>query len=93
MTKEQILEILKTDIGITTDKQDERLEAIINGLESELLERQGIALNIADRIDHALFLVDYARYRYTNQREPMPEHLRWRLRNLYIGEGVGKNGI
>lgn len=93
MTKQDLLKLLKSDIGITTDKQDERLEAIIDGLKSELLERQGITLNITDRIDHALFLVDYARYRYTNQREPMPEHLRWRLRNLYIGEGVGKNGI
>lgn len=93
MTKEQILEILKTDIGITTDKQDDRLSAIIDGINVELRERQGITLDIEKRIDHGMFLVDYAKYRYTNQRDPMPEHLRWRLRNLYLGEGRGSSAI
>lgn len=93
MTKEQILEILKADIGITTDKQDDRLSAIIDGIEMELKERQGITLEIDVRMDHAMFLIDYAKYRYTNQRDPMPEHLRWRLRNLYLGEGRGSSAI
>lgn len=93
MTKQELLELLKLDIGITSDKQDVRLEVIIDSLESELLNRQGITLDIATRLDHAMFLIDYAKYRYTNQREDMPNHLKWRLRNLYIGEGVGKVGV
>lgn len=93
MTKEQILAILKADIGITTDRQDERLNALLDGIEMELKERQGITLEIDVRMDHAMFLIDYAKYRYTNQRDPMPEHLRWRLRNLYLGEGRGVSAI
>ena len=89
MTKQEVLAILKADIGITTTKQDERLTAMIDGLLSELEERQGLTLDLGGRADHAMFLVDYAKYRYTNQREPMPEHLRWRLRNLYVGESYG----
>lgn len=89
MTKQEVLAILKADIGITTTRQDQRLESLINGIESELEKRQGVTLDIENRADHAMFLVDYARYRYTNQREPMPEHLRWRLRNLYLGESHG----
>ena len=93
MRKQEVLAILKADIGITTTRQDQRLESLINGIESELEKRQGITLDIENRLDHAMFLVDYARYRYTNQREPMPEHLRWRLRNLYVGEGGGPGAI
>lgn len=93
MTKQEVLELLKADIGITTDRQDERLTAMVDGIEKELKERQGIALDYETRIDHAMFLVDYARYRYTNQRDPMPEHLRWRLRNLYVGEGRGTGAV
>lgn len=93
MTKQEVLELLKADIGITTDRQDERLTAMVDGIEKELKERQGITLDIEKRIDHGMFLVDYAKYRYTNQRDPMPEHLRWRLRNLYLGEGRGTGAI
>lgn len=93
MTKTEILAILKADIGITTDKQDERIGRLIDALIIELDERQGVSLDIATRVDHAMFLVDYARYRYTNQRDPMPEHLRWRLRNLYLGEGRGTGAV
>lgn len=93
MTKQEVLELLKADIGITTYRQDERLAAMVDGIEKELKERQGIALDYETRIDHAMFLVDYARYRYTNQRDPMPEHLRWRLRNLYVGEGGGTGAV
>lgn len=93
MTKQEVLELLKADIGITTDRQDERLTAMVDGIEKELKERQGIALDYETHIDHAMFLVDYARYRYTNQRDPMPEHLRWRLRNLYVGEGRGTGAV
>lgn len=93
MTKQEVLELLKADIGITTDRQDERLTAMVDGIEKELKERQGITLEIDARMDHAMFLVDYARYRYTNQRDPMPEHLRWRLRNLYVGEGRGTGAV
>lgn len=89
MTKQEVLAILKADIGITTTRQDQRLESLIGGIESELQKRQGITLDIENRPDHAMFLVDYAKHRYTNQREPMPEHLRWRLRNLYVGESYG----
>ena len=93
MIKADILAILKADIGITTDRQDVRLSAMVDGIEKELKERQGIALDYETRIDHAMFIVDYVRYRYTNQRDPMPEHLRWRLRNLFVGEGRGSGAI
>lgn len=89
MTSSELMTMLKRDIGITTYKQDERLAFILQSVRDELQERQGIVLLPETRTDHAMFLLDYAKYRYTNQREPMPEHLRWRLRNLYVGEGHG----
>lgn len=84
MTDQELLDMLKLNIGITSTRQDPRLRSILEGLKQELKDRQGIVIDIS-RIDHALFLLDYATYRYSNQKDPMPDHLKWRMRNLYVG--------
>lgn len=84
---ETTLNLLKARLGITKKNRDEYLQAIINGILTELKERQGLIIDLV-RPDHLMFLVDYATYRYQNVGEEsgMPRHLQWRLHNLLVGE-------
>ena len=88
MTIDEILKILKFRLGISTPIRDEYLTAIIRGLIDELERVHGIApeINGAIPIDMAMFLVDYAEFRYSSKGEGggMPEHLMFRLKNLFV---------
>lgn len=85
---EHILKFVKYRLGIMSDKRDDYLEMIIQSLIVELEKVHGISLD-TERQDHIMFLVDYTEYRYSNRdNRGMPEHLRWRLRQLYVKAGV-----
>lgn len=79
------LNILKTQLGITTNARDEYLNAILNGVQSELQEIQGLVIDMTNPT-HLMFIVDYAAWRYTSKGEDggMPQRLHWRLRNLMV---------
>lgn len=84
----EALPLLKARLGISTTVRDSYLDAIVEGIEDELINVQGIALDTQDA-SHLMFVVDYAEYRYSNRDNPtMPRHLQWRLHNLMLNGGA-----
>lgn len=83
----EALPLLKARLGISTTVRDMYLSKIIEGIEDELLNIQGITIDTGDS-SHLMFIVDYAEYRYSNRDNPtMPRHLQWRLHNLMLSGG------
>jgi hypothetical protein len=85
----KILKLVKARLGITTAVRDEYLTAIISGIVQELEQEKGIALDM-DNMNHLMFCVDYATWRYQSRDESgaMPRHLQFRLHNLMIHTAV-----
>lgn len=90
MTTTELRDQLKLNLGITIDKQDGRLENIIESLIMETKNNHGIVIDIENRLDHAMFILDYATYRYTSMTDDMPQHILFRLRHLYVNEGISE---
>lgn len=92
MDEQQILALVKARLGITTAVRDEYLAAIVSGVVLELEHEKGIALDPAD-MNHVMFCVDYATWRYQSRDESgaMPRHLQYRLHNLIISAGGGSS--
>lgn len=88
MDIEQLITILKTRIGISTTSLDDYLETVVNSIIKELEEENGISIDL-ENINQAMFIVDYSTWRIENKGEQnaMPEHLRQRLRNLFVHYG------
>lgn len=86
-----VLSLVKARLGITIDRRDEYIQAIIDGIKKELADIQGIELDVSNP-NHVMFLVDYACYRYENRGEQsgLPRHLQWRLHNLFVGGRKGE---
>lgn len=82
MTDEEMLEALKTDLGITATAYDERLKQYLKSAKKEI-EREGVHLNLSD-IDHAQTVVMYAGWlwRKRDTGEGMPRMVRYQLNNL-----------
>lgn len=82
---DNLLSVVKQREGILNSIQDEYIKAIINGAIDELRKQQGIDVNLKD-MNHFMFVVDLAAYRYSNRDslEGMPQHLMFRLVNLYV---------
>lgn len=94
MDKTIILELMKARIGINGNFRDAYLTAIIEGVLEELEDEKGIKL-VAGNMNHTMFAVDYATWRYQNRdgTDGLPKNLEFRLRNLFIHNGVGKSGV
>ena len=60
--------LIKARLGISTTVRDAYLFAIVDGLVHELKTIQGITLDEGNPA-HLMFIVDYAEYRYSNQRK------------------------
>src|SRR5699024_5566311 len=86
-----ILELAKARIGISSRVRDEYLEKIIEGVQSELEDQQGVSIDL-DSPHVLMFLVDFATWRYQNRdtNDGMPRHLQFRLHNLIVSS-VNKN--
>lgn len=85
----QILELLKVNLGIMTDKRNEYLLAIIDSVISELESEQGIIIDNNDNL-HIMFIVDYSAWRYRSRGEGvMPRNLQFRLHNLVLSMKKG----
>lgn len=80
-----ILELVKARKGISTKVRDTFLIAIIESIITELEDEKGITLD-SDNMNHTLFIVDYATYRYENKESniAIPRNLQYRLHNLII---------
>ena len=85
---ETILNLLKIRLGITSDKRDVILTALINGVLTELKEIYGYTLN-TESPDVIMFIVDLCDWRYSSRGETgdMPRHLRFRFHNLDVSQG------
>jgi len=83
-----ILGLVKANLNITQNVRDDYLTAIINGVIDELTNEQGLILNW-DSPYYVQFVVDFAAWRYRSRGESgaMPQHLRFRLNNLFIHNG------
>lgn len=92
MNKANILELIKSRIGISSTIRDAYLNSIIDSVIKELTDEKGITLE-PDNANHISFIVDYATWRYQSRDSSgsMPKHLHWRLRNLYIHNGGVSN--
>lgn len=85
------LELVKVQLGISTNTRDDYIKNIIDGTKRELEDIQGLVLDETNP-NHLMFLVDYSAWRYQSvgQDVGMPERLHWRLRNLMVGGKDGK---
>lgn len=88
---ENVLELVKARIGITSKARDEYLTVIIESVVSELEDVQGLSVDL-DSPHVLMFVVDLATWRYQNRdsHDGMPRHLQFRLHNLVISS-VKKN--
>jgi len=89
-----VLELVKARIGLTSPVRDTYLQAIIDGVVSELENEKGLSLN-GDSPHHLMFVVDFATWRYQNRDTTgaMPRHLQFRLHNLTISAGRDADGV
>ena len=83
-TIDAVLELVKTDIGITHNKSDEYFSLAIPAAESDLA-RKGIDIDAEDTGDIFL-LKDYVCWMYRNRirGEPVPNSLVFRIRDRII---------
>lgn len=90
MDTDLILQLVKANLGMNTSLRDAYLTKLIEGIITELTEEKGIALDGSNSY-HLMFIVDYAVWRFLSKDSDagMPEHLRYRLKNLYIHAGGG----
>lgn len=93
MNTATILDLVKARIGISTTVRDTYLLAVIEGIITELEKEKGITLD-SENDNHLMFIVDYATFRYQNRdyTGALPQHLYFRLRNLYVNSG-GKEDV
>ena len=89
---EQLLAMLKVDLGITTTAYDTRLTQYINSAK-EMIGTEGITLNQTD-LEDAQLIVMYAgwMWRKRDNGEAMPRMLRWTLNNRLFSEKMNAEG-
>lgn len=81
---DEIMQLLKIDLGITHNARDTFFNALIISAENELIEK-GIELNKA-LIDDQMLISDYAVWQYRKRQEdvPLSQSLQWRIRNRIV---------
>ena len=91
---DEVLKLLKLDLGITHNKRDTYFIALLDSAVLEL-ERKGIALSLAEADDQML-LSDYAAWLYRKRQDdvPLARNLKLRLMNRKVrarAQGVAEN--
>ena len=86
---DEVLKLLKLDLGISHDKRDSYFIALLESAQMEL-SRKGIVLNLT-QADDMMLLSDYAAWLYRKRQEdvPMSNHLNWRLMNRKVRVRAG----
>lgn len=81
-----MLDMLRTDLGITTNKYDIRLYKLIESAQ-KMIETEGITIDDTDPQDQQL-VVSYAAWmwRRRDTMEGMPRMLRWQLNNRLMSQ-------
>lgn len=77
--------LTKERIGIRSTVRDTYITAIVESVEKELTEVQGLVIDLTNP-SHLMFVVDFSTWRYLNRdsHEGMPRNLQFRLHNLII---------
>lgn len=86
MEKENILNILKTDLEISGTSRDEMLGNMIDLAKAAII-KEGITLN--DSVEDGMLIESYAAFLYRKRREDvvaMPRSLRYLLNNRLLSE-------
>ena len=92
-TKNNVLSILKADLGISTTKRDEYFETLIESNEQDL-RYKGIVL--AEETADMVLLSDYTAWNYRSRdtQEEMPKNLSLRILNRKMKARVEhENGV
>lgn len=86
---EQMLEMLKIDLGITTTAYDSRLTKYLESAQTEIT-REGVSLNM-DTVGDVSLVVMYAAWlwRRRDTGEGMPRMIRYALNNRVLSQKMG----
>lgn len=86
MNDELKLKILKSNLQLLTDANDDFLKKLINQAKS-LMKREGIKEENTD--DYEMAVIDYAAFLFrkrANSEMMMPRHLRYELNNIIFSQ-------
>lgn len=90
------LTILKRDLQLLTDSQDEYLKTLLK-LAKEAIIREGIVFKENDKsIELGMAVVNYAAYLYrkrASSETAMPRYLRYELNNILFSQKARKKAI
>jgi len=87
---QELLMMLKTDLGITTTAYDIRLTQVLSSAQDAITAEGALNLNPCDWAD-AQLIVMYAAWlwRKRDTMDAMPRMLRWMLNNRVFGPRMG----
>lgn len=88
MTQQELMALLKIDLGIIGTAYDPQLEQLLSAAQS-FITREGVILT--DSVEDAQLIIMYAAYLYRKRAtdEGMPRMLRWALNNrIFSGGGT-----
>lgn len=88
MNDTTMLEMLKVDLGISTDAYNARLSQYLNSAK-DYIAREGITLD-SEKVSDMNLVVMYASWLWSKRdtTEAMPRMLRWNLNNRLFAEKV-----
>ena len=86
MTQQELMTLLKIDLGIIGTAYDPQLEQLLIAAQS-FITREGVTLT--DSVEDAQLIIMYAAYLYRKRAtdEGMPRMLRWALNNRIFSGG------
>ena len=88
MTQQELMTLLKIDLGIIGNAYDPQLKQLLSAAQS-FIAREGVTLT--DSVEDAQLIIMYAAYLYRKRAtdEGMPRMLRWALNNrIFSGGGT-----
>lgn len=87
MSNDQLLAMLKIDLGITASLYDTRLSQYLKTAQDEI-EREGVTLSPSDDVADANLVIQYAAWmwRKRDTGEGMPRMIRWQINNRLFSE-------
>ena len=87
MSNEQLLAMLKIDLGITASLYDTRLSQYLKTAQDKI-EREGASISPSDDVADANLVIQYAAWmwRKRDTGEGMPRMIRWQINNRLFSE-------
>lgn len=95
MCENDVLELVKLDIGAAGSHIYDLLLKMLMKSAKEAIIDEGIQLNFEENQLHATILVLYVKWlwdRRENPEMPMPRALRWNMNNILFGQKVRDDG-